>query len=362
MKPQVLFIGDLNTDLPEYAAFAQKYECLQYRISTVEDLVDAFSTKFNNIQAIYGAWLGFVPFGGFKDQILAAAPDSLKVVAICSVGHDAYDGAAMAARGVVLTNVPSTGAAEPVADLVLYNALLSFRQFHVYPSHLTPSNNHTVKVRAQLAAGSFDSASGTAGRSDNFGYHYGHYINERPLLSPRGHSALVVGFGNIGQTIGSRLAQIGMDVHYVKRTPLTPAQEAALGYKAHYHASVLDAKDHADLVVIACPATPETRHLINKEVIDAIARPFRLINIGRGVIVDEDALVAGLKAGKVLFAGLDVYENEPVVHPELFGRQDVILTPHIGASTVENFDYTAVQALKNIDDVLLGGAGLTRVN
>ena len=70
----------------------------------------------------------------------------------------------------------------------------------------------------------------------------------------------------------------------------------------------------------------------------------------------------GLKSGKLLFAGLDVFESEPKVHPELFGRPDVVLTPHIGASTMENFDHTAEVSLKNIDHVLSGKEPLTRVN
>lgn len=106
----------------------------------------------------------------------------------------------------------------------------------------------------------------------------------------------------------------------------------------------------------------KTYHLIDGLVISSFAKPIRIINIGRGSVIDEQALVDGLKLGKVLFAGLDVFENEPNVHPELFGRQDVVLTPHIGASTVENFDYTAIYAMKNIEDILGGGPGLSRVN
>ncbi|KAK6199374.1 alpha-ketoisocaproate reductase [Scheffersomyces amazonensis] len=364
-KPQVLFIGDLDESLPEFKEFSTKFEVVKYKISTEEDLINKFKTEFKDIQAIYGSWLGFVPVGGFKGDILKNAPAHLKVISICSVGYDGYDGKGMREKDIVLTHVPSEGAAEPVADLVLFNTLASFRQFNKYEKPFNPEHNHTVKLRKLLDnSSSFDTKSGSVVLSSNStDYHFGHYINERPNLNPRNHNAVIVGFGNIGKTIGKKLSDLGMNIHYIKRSPLSKQEEEQLGYKAIYHPNILSTKSIADLIVIACPATPETEHLINKDVIDSIENPFRIINIGRGIIIDESALVDGLKSGKVLFAGLDVYEQEPRVNEELFGRQDVILTPHIGASTVENFDFTAIQALKNIENVLLqNGSGLNTVN
>ncbi|KAK6465413.1 alpha-ketoisocaproate reductase [Scheffersomyces coipomensis] len=363
-KPQVLFIGDLDTSLPEYIDFTTKFEVLTYKITTLKDLLDKFETEFSQIEAIYGSWLGFVPLGGFKGEILEHAPSSLKVIAICSVGFDGYDGIEMAKRGIALTHVPSEGAAEPVADLVLYNTLASFRQFNKY-ERTFKDNNHTVKFRKVLDDElEFDSEKGlTRLNTNHTEYHFGHYINNRPNLNPRNHNVVIVGFGNIGKTIGKKLNDIGMNVHYIKRTPLSTHEEEKLGYKATYHSNILSTKSFVDLIVIACPATPETKHLINDEIIESIEHPFRIVNIGRGIIIDEKSLVKGLKSGKVLFAGLDVYENEPTVNEELFDRQDVILTPHIGASTVENFNFTSIQALKNIENVLLqNGTGLNRVN
>lgn len=363
-KPQVLFVGDLNKDLAEYKAFQEKFDVIPYQLSTVEQLLEDFDTKFKNIEGIYGAWLGFFPFGGFRNEILAAAPKNLKVISICSVGHDGYDGPGLKEKNIVLTNVPLTGAAEPVADLVLYHAITAFRQFHVYPAHFNRDINHTLHVRKMLDSSSdFDPVSGTATQGNKAGYAYGEHINNRPLMSPRGHNVVIVGFGNIGQTIGKKLSDLGMNIHYVKRTELSASETEALGYPVTFHRTVGDAAAFTDLVVIACPATPQTKHLISREVIENIPQPFRIVNIGRGLIIDEQALVDGLKLGKVLYAGLDVFENEPAAHPELFGRQDVVLTPHIGASTVENFDYTAVMAMNNIEDVLLkGGSGLTPAN
>lgn len=362
-KPKVLFIGDLNTQLPEYKDFSSRFDCVKYEVpSTKEELISDFKNKFQDVSAIYGAWLGFGLLGGFKDEIVAAAPPSLKVVLVCSVGYNHYNGEQMAERGIALTNVPSDSAADPVADLVLYNTLAAFRNFKMASENFAGDIKHLVQARCMADSNEFDLKTGSVLLKPRNGYSFGEQIGGRPCLNPKNHNVVIVGFGNIGQTIARRLSLIGMHIHYVKRRRLSESEEADLGFPVTYHATISDAKEVADLVVIACPGTPETYHLIDGLVISSFAKPIRIINIGRGSVIDEQALVDGLKLGKVLFAGLDVFENEPNVHPELFGRQDVVLTPHIGASTVENFDYTAIYAMKNIEDILGGGPGLSRVN
>lgn len=363
MKPQVLFIGELDKSLPEYCEFSQKFECIEYELTSAEQMIEDFKTKFQNIQAIYGAWLGFVLMGGFRGKLVENVPSSLKVISICSVGYDGYDGEAMAEKNIILTNVPSDGASEPVAELVLYNTLLSFRNFKHFHGSFTKEANHTVEVRRQLENGSFNTTNGLPNLGERDGYAFGHMALGRKSLSPRGHNVVIVGFGKIGQTIGKRLSEIGMNIHYTKRSRMDSSSEAALPYEVTYHNKLSDTKDIADLIVIACPGTPETKHMVNKDILDSFSKQIRIINIGRGSVIDEQALVDGLKSGKVLFAGLDVFEGEPQVHQELFNREDVVLTPHIAASTIENFDHTAIMAMKNIENVLLEkGNGISRVN
>ncbi|KAJ8146481.1 hypothetical protein OY671_000450 [Metschnikowia pulcherrima] len=362
-RQKVLVLGDLNTELQQYKEFEQKYECVRHTLpATRDEVISDFKTKFSDISAIYGAWLGFVLVGGFNTDIIDAVPDSLKVVSICSVGHDNYNGAQMKKKNIVLTNVPADGAAEPVADLVLYNTLAAFRNFKILSSYVRAENSHTVAVRRELDSGKFDTENGVPVLASREGYSFAETVAGRPCMNPRGHHAVIVGFGNIGRTIGQRLSAVGMHIHYVKRTQLSPADERGLGFPVTYHKRLEDTQEFADLVVIACPATKETIHLVNKDVLNGFNNPLRIINIGRGAIIDEQALVDALKAGKVVFAGLDVFENEPQIHPDLLNRQDVVLTPHVGASTVENFDHTAIVALQNIDAVLQGKEALTQVN
>lgn len=361
-KQQVLFIGDLNRELPEYIEFCNKYQVIHYNLSSKQKLLSDFQNDLKNIDAIYGSWLGFMYLGGFRLEILENCPENLKVISICSVGFDGYDGNAMKSKNIILTNVPSIGAAEPVADLVVYNTLISFRQFNIFQNNLSLKNNHTINVRNFLERSTWDQDSGKAILSNTDGYSFGERINSRLVQSPKNHHAVILGFGNIGQTIGRKLHGLGMKVSYIKRNELSQDEKDSLDYQPTYYSSLNDITDFCDLLVIACPATKETYHLIDENFINSMKVPLRIINIGRGSIINEQHLVDGLKNGKILFAGLDVFENEPKVHPDLFNRDDVILTPHIGASTVENFDFTAVQAMKNIDLVLQGKEPLNRVN
>ncbi|RKP31342.1 NAD(P)-binding protein [Metschnikowia bicuspidata] len=363
-KKKVLFIGDLNIDLPQYKHFSQKFECIHYSIPLIkEEMIAAFQNKFSNIDAIYGAWLGFMPYQGFQGDLLESAPQSLKIIAICSVGYDGYDSVRMREKGMLLTNVPSDGSAEPVADLVLYNTLAAFRNFKMSTNAFLANLNHTVQARHAQASASFSSATGKLSELVvKPGYSFGHKITNMPCSSPKGHHVVIVGFGKVGRTIGERLSLIGMHIHYVKRSPLSESDACALGYQAQYHASIEDAAAIADLVVVACPSSPETYRLLNRDTFNRFAKPVRVINVGRGLVIDEQALVDALKEGKVVFAGLDVFENEPKVHPDLLGRDDVILTPHVGGSTVENFNYTSVVAMQNIEAILEGREALTLVN
>lgn len=363
MKPKVLFIGDLNKELPQYKQFSDKYECLTYDITTREQVVKDFKEKFQDIEAIYGAWQGFAFVGGFNKELLDNIPPKVKIIAICSVGYDIYDYKTMGERGIILTNVPSTSAADPVADLVLYHALTSFRNLRLTIDNFDGRLNHTVKTRRLLEVSKFNTQTGQIDRSEEVsGYAYGETVGGLDCHNPRGHNAVIFGFGQIGQTIGQRLSAVGMNIHYIKRSQLSQDEESKLSYPVTYHKSLQDVTDIADLIVIAAPGTPETKHSINETLINQFSHPVRIVNVGRGSIIDENALVNGLKSGKVAYAGLDVFEDEPTVHPELLGRHDVVLTPHIGASTVENFDNTAITAMANIDNVLSGKDPLTKVN
>nr|BAK09193.1 phenylpyruvate reductase [Wickerhamia fluorescens] len=351
-KPQVLILGRIKESLPEYVSFQTKFECIRYTASSVDQLIKDFSSSLRNIQAIYGNWGGLASFGGFKGKLLEAAPRSLKIIAICQVGYDEFDLAAMKERGIILTNVPTPLAFEAVADLVLYNTLMAFRNFKLYENNMSPTLNNTNLLRNSLVNGQFDQETGKCIVPPIVGCAFADSVCERENLSPRGHNAVIIGFGRIGKLAAQRLNAIGMNIHYVKRTQCSPEVEQELSFPVTYHKSIEEAGRIADLLVICCPGTPSTKHLINSDTLDKMEKQIRIINIGRGTVIDENALVCGLKSDKVAFAALDVFEEEPFIHPGLIGRQDVHLTPHIGSSTSELFNYTAKQAMQNISTAL----------
>ncbi|KAI5957999.1 hypothetical protein KGF57_002807 [Candida theae] len=361
IKQKVLFLEAPNKEVLQH--FEQLFECIYYELSTVEQCIHDFQHRFHDIEAIYCGWPGFAPLGGFKGKLIDFAPKNLKIVTTCSIGYDHFDVEAMAAKGIVLTNSPSTMAYDAVAELVLYNTIASFRNFKIYEQNFSKDRyTQTGMLTKSLVAAKFDQEKGVAVSTPLLGSSYGKSCCQRANSSPRNHHAVIVGFGNIGQSIATRLHSVGMIIHYVKRKRLSDEEEQKLGVPITYHKTLSDTTEFADLVVIACPGTPMTRHMVDKKLIDKMAKQFRIINVGRGSVIDEVALVDGLKSGKVLFAGLDVFEEEPHVHPELLDRQDVVLTPHIGSASTENYNFTAINCLENIEAVLLNfDRPLTRV-
>ncbi|KAI5963344.1 uncharacterized protein KGF55_003136 [Candida pseudojiufengensis] len=362
IKQKVLFLE--KPRIEELKRFETLFECIYYQVTTVEQCVKDFQSKFKDIEAIYCGWMGFSQLGGFRGKLISFAPRNLKIITTCTVGHDHFDTKELTERGIILTNVPSNLAFEAVADMVLYNTIASFRNFKLYELNFKDEFTTTGVLRSSLIEGKFNKLEGKAEMKPELKGSFGEKCCGRANLSPRNHDVVIVGFGNIGRLIGKRLDLIGMNVHYVKRNKLTDSEEKNLGYNVTYHPTIEDTKEFADLIVIACPGSPSTKHIINSRIIDNMKKPFRIINIGRGSCIDENALIQGLKNGKILFAGLDVFENEQTtVNPELIGRQDVVLTPHIGSATTENYAHTALTSIENIETVLLNfDRPITNVN
>lgn len=160
--------------------------------------------------------------------------------------------------------------------------------------------------------------------------------------------------GRIGKAIAKRAEAFSCPISYYTRS-----EKPELKYK--YHASVVELASNCDILVVACPLTEETRHIINREVIDALGPKGVLINIGRGPHVDEPELVSALVEGRLGGAGLDVYENEPLVPEDLFGLENVVLLPHVGSGTVETRTAMADIVIHNLEAHFLKKPLLTPV-
>jgi glyoxylate reductase len=169
----------------------------------------------------------------------------------------------------------------------------------------------------------------------------------------RGKRLGLVGVGRIGRAVAAKASAFGMTVAYTTRNPLDLPDAQHLPLERLLATS--------DVVSLHCPLTPETRHLIDQKAFAKMKRTAYLINTARGPVVDEAALAWALKQRLIAGAALDVYENEPQVHEELFGLENVMLIPHIASATTETRTAMADLAASNVLAVLQGEQPLTPV-
>lgn len=254
------------------------------------------------------------------DAFLDAAGPQLKVVANVAVGYNNIDVAACAARGVVCTNTPGV-LTEATADIAMALVLMATRR---------------------LGEGERVIRSGTPWQWGMF-YMLGSGIQGRRLG--------IVGMGDIGQALARRARSFGMTIAYSNRKPVAPSVEAELGAE---FMSMDELLGTSDVLSINCPYSPATHHLIGAEELAAMKPSAFLVNTARGPIVDEAALVAALQAGSIAGAGLDVFEDEPAVHPGLLECEQAVLVPHLGSATIETRSAMARLAAHNAVSVLNG--------
>jgi lactate dehydrogenase-like 2-hydroxyacid dehydrogenase len=166
-----------------------------------------------------------------------------------------------------------------------------------------------------------------------------------------GKRLAIVGMGRVGQATAQRARGFDMTILYSNRSRLAPELEKG----ATYYQSVEAMLPHCDYLALHCPATPETHHLLNAKRIALLPDGAIVVNTARGSVVDDDALVAALKSGKVAAAGLDVFNGEPNnIHPGYRELENTFLLPHIGSATFETRDAMGYRALDNLDAIAAG--------
>jgi len=263
------------------------------------------------------------------DAALLAACPQLKIVANMAVGYNNFDVPAMTAAGVQGTNAPDV-LTETTADFGFALLMATARR-------LTESEHY-------LRAGKW-----TSWRYDLFAGAEVH-----------GSTLGIIGMGRIGQGIAKRGAHgFGMNVIYHNRSRLDAKLEAEC--KATY-ASKEDVLKTADHVVLVVPYTPASHHTIGAAEIALMKPTATLINIARGGIVDDAALAVALREKRIAAAGLDVFEGEPKVHPDLLTVPNVVLTPHIASATVPTRKAMANLAVENLIGYLTRGEPKTPLN
>jgi glyoxylate reductase len=263
------------------------------------------------------------------DQEVLEAGPYLKVVANVAVGYDNIDLAAATARGVMVTNTPGV-LTETTADLTFALILSVARRI--------------VEADRFVRAGKFS------------GWE---------LLQPHlgtdvyGKTLGIVGFGRIGQAVARRAhGGFNMKVLYYDEVRNEEAERELAAEFVPFE----ELLKRSDFISIHVPLTEKTHHMLDAAAFRRMKKGAYLINTARGPVVDEEALVKALKAGKLAGAGLDVYEKEPRVHPELLKLNNVVLLPHIGSATTETRLKMALMAVENLLAALRGQVPPNLVN
>lgn len=258
------------------------------RLWSAQDMDEAGA----RLQGICGllAYTGAMPITA---NVIARLP-ALEIIVVLGAGVDAVDVDAAAARGIVVQNCPAANT-EDVAELAIGLLLAAGRGIAAADAEIRRGNWVNVTTRR---------------------------VSGRPLG--------IFGMGNIGRAVARRAEAFDMPVSYTSR-------HARPELPWRFVPSLHDLAQEVDHLVIAAPATPETLHIVDRTVIEALGPQGVLVNIARGSLVDEKALAACLADGRLGAAGLDVFEAEPAIPEAFLGMPNVVLSPHNGANTHDSF-------------------------
>jgi gluconate 2-dehydrogenase len=253
-------------------------------------------------------------------QALSQA-SQLKIVANISVGYNNFDMPAITAAGIMATNTPDV-LTDTTADFGFALLMAAARRI--------TESEHWIR----------------AGKWDQWS------IVNNPLgMDLNGSTLGIIGMGRIGKGIAKRALGCGMNVIYHNRSRLPADQEKIYGATYVSKEELLRTADH---VILVLPYTPENHHTIGAQELGMMKPTATLVNIARGGIVDDVALAQALQNGKIFAAGLDVFEGEPKVHPELLKCSNIVLAPHIASATEKTRRAMVDLAIENLRAALAG--------
>lgn len=275
---------------------------------------DCVDTAQENVRGLV------VPGGYAVPETLLAALPQLEIISVFGVGYDGVPLPLCRQRGVHVTNTPDV-LTDDVADIATALVLMTSRRLN--------------EAEQNLRTGAWPQGA----------FPLAHAL--------RGKVAGIFGLGRIGKAIAHRLEAHRMQIAYHGRQPQNVPW--------HYCSTLIELAKAADFLIVACPGGPETRHQVNAPVLEALGSEGTLINIARGSVVDEAALVQALENQTICSAGLDVFENEPQVPLALRNCRRAVLLPHIGSATHETRRAMAQLVIDNLTAHFAGQPLLTPV-
>ncbi|ROW09293.1 hypothetical protein VPNG_05886 [Cytospora leucostoma] len=389
--PIVLHIGDpIRYNPSTYAAFSSAFDVV--RPSAAERQRPEFAAalrerRWGDFSAVLRPfWSTGGEMGRWDAELVALLPRSCRVFASARAGFDWVDTRALGERGIIYCN-GGLAAAEAVADFAVAMVISTFRHLPwAISAAVVPYITHTPASTSTPSSSPAPSTAPNPSAEAAFLFSHEHTVHHSH--NPRGHTLGLIGLGNIGRQVASKLGSpsMGMLVHYhdVARR-LSPAEERRLGVAA-FHDTLRGLMAASDCVVVCTPASPDGRPLVTRESLGWMRSGARLVNVARGSLVDEEALADALEEGRVSAAALDVHADEPRVSRRLlrFAGLDVasagarggevlgdgrgvnpgrvMLTCHNAGGTVETHVGFEELAMRNIMAVLGGKDAITPVN
>jgi lactate dehydrogenase-like 2-hydroxyacid dehydrogenase len=252
--------------------------------------------------------------------------DSVKIIANGAVGFGNIDIQAAKEKGITVTNTPDV-LTDATADIQILLLLGASRKAY----------------EGRIAA-----------ETQNWKWSWYFLLGKQMSYKRLG----ILGMGRIGRAVAKRAKAFNMEIHYHNRSKLSPDLEDG----AIYHKDLKSLLEKSEFLSINCPATPETKNLINKETLSYLEDNTVIGNAARGDVVDDDAMVEALKNGKVFAYGLDVYNGEPKIHPEYLKLKNIFLLPHLGSATKRTRWDMAYRATKNLEEFFSGKKPQDKVN
>jgi glyoxylate reductase len=280
---------------------------------------DGYMTKGDLLKVI-GQYDGILAAGVEMDAEIIEAADRLRIISVYGAGYDNIDIKAATEKGIIVANIPDV-VTDATAELAMGLMLAVMRRIS--------ECDRGLRIDKHFQWGMMK--------------HMGNVLYGKELG--------IIGMGRIGRAVAKRATAFGMRISYYNRKRLDPVIEMELGTM---YRRLDDLLKSADVITIHTPLTKDTYHLIGEREFSLIKPTAYLINTSRGPVVDEQALVKRLLDGKLAGAGLDVYEREPVISPELFKMDNVVLTPHIGTDTVETRIHMTRECAQSIIDFFSG--------
>lgn len=313
-KPQVLVLGDFVYAKKELAELMLEFDIVHDTSQNREEFFSDLETKHKDVEIIIRL-MAPKHYRNVNEEYVSHLPKSLRGFVICSSGYNDVDVEALSNRNIWITNTPSV-VDDAAADIALFLLLGAIRNF--WPSQKA--------VRA-----------GEWRKNASIGN------------NPKGKVIGILGLGGVGKAVAKRVIALGMTIQYNNRNRLDESIEQTLHAQYVPFSTLIST---SDVIFVSLSLNPSTTYLIGKNEIEQMKKGVIIINVARGKILDETAIVDGLENGQIGSVGLDVFENEPEIHPGLLANDHVMLLPHLGTYTHETMREMELLALRNAESLL----------